>query len=49
MDNAAQRVLQGGKVKAEEKILSLSDEDAAMIVKGSREPTLGYKPQVSWF
>ena len=47
MDNAAQRVLQGGKVKAEKKILSLSDEDAAMIVKGSREPTLGSKPQVA--
>lgn len=29
-----------------EKILTMADPDAAIIVKGDRDPTLGYKPQV---
>lgn len=29
-----------------EKILTMADSDAAIIVKGDRDPTLGYKPQV---
>jgi len=32
--------------KSKDKILSLSDKDAAFIKKGDREPVIGYKPQV---
>jgi hypothetical protein len=32
-------------VAAEEKIVSTSDPDAAFIVKGQRDPIVGYKPQ----
>lgn len=45
--NADNRVLKSRKVPAKDKVLSLSDDDAAMIVKGSRDPVLGYKPQVA--
>ena len=44
--NAISRVLQDKKVKTDDKILSLSDDDAAIIAKGGREPLLGYKPQI---
>lgn len=47
IDNASQRILRDKKVLIEDKILSLSDESAAMIVKGGREPILGYKPQIA--
>lgn len=40
------RIFEQEKVEASEKILSLSDPSAAMIVKGQREPVLGYKPQI---
>jgi hypothetical protein len=41
------RVLRGEKVKMAEKVLSLSDPDAAFIAKGQREPVVGYKPQLA--
>jgi hypothetical protein len=44
--NADKRINKDEKVKIEDKVLSLSDQDAAMIVKGQREPVLGYKPQI---
>ena len=44
--NADKRINKDQKVKVEDKVLSLSDQDAAMIVKGQREPVLGYKPQI---
>lgn len=44
--NAISRVIQDKKVKTTDKILSLSDEDAAIIAKGGREPLMGYKPQL---
>ena len=34
------------KVDIKDKIVSLSDEDASMIVKGQRDPVVGYKPQI---
>lgn len=43
---ASDRVFHGITLPAPEKILSLSDESAAFIKKGSREPVIGYKPQV---
>jgi hypothetical protein len=45
-ENARRRVLQGQKVPAEEKVLSLSDEDAEMIGKGGRDTVFGFKPQI---
>jgi hypothetical protein len=41
------RVLHEEKVPMSEKIVSLSDPDAAFISKGQREPVIGYKPQVA--
>lgn len=40
------RVIEERKVAASEKVYSRSDPTAAMIVKGGREPVLGYKPQL---
>lgn len=40
------RVLNGETIPNSEKILSLSDGSAAFILKGDREPVLGYRPQV---
>ncbi len=34
------------KLPSREKILSISDPDAAFIQKGQRNPTIGYKPQI---
>jgi len=45
--NGESRVLHYEKVPVEQKIVSLSDESAAMIVKGEREPVVGYKPQIA--
>ena len=45
--NADKRVNKGEKIGVAEKVLSLSDQDAAMIAKGQREPVLGYKPQIA--
>lgn len=42
------RVLGGGKVDAVDKLLSLCDKDAAIIVKGAREPVFGYKLQLAF-
>ena len=41
------RVQEGEKVAAEEKIISLSDADAAFIVKGSWNSVVGYRPQLA--
>ncbi|MFQ5677435.1 MAG: transposase [bacterium] len=45
-NNARRRVISGEKVDASEKVLSIADQDAEMIVKGGREPVFGYKPQI---
>ena len=45
--NAKLRVLQGGKVSPEEKVLGVSDPDAEMISKGKTPVVFGYKPQVA--
>ncbi len=44
--NTDKRINRNEKVPAGEKVVSLSDQDAAMIVKGEREPVVGYKPQL---
>jgi hypothetical protein len=44
--NADKRINKEQKVPICDKVLSLADQDAAMIVKGQREPVLGYKPQL---
>jgi len=46
LDYSRRRILQDAKIKNDEKILSISDTSAGMIVKGQREAILGYKPQV---
>lgn len=43
---AHKRVLNEVKVPAPEKVLSISDPDAAFINKGNRDPVVGYKPQL---
>jgi IS5 family transposase len=40
------RVVENRKVHAADKVLSVADPDAALIVKGGREPVVGYKPQL---
>jgi hypothetical protein len=47
MEAARVRVLEGGKVEAVDRAFSLADPDAWMIVKGQRDPVLGYKPQIA--
>lgn len=47
IENAESRVLRNEKVPAKQKILSFSDQDAALIKKGDRDPLLGYKPQIA--
>ncbi|MFW6152709.1 MAG: transposase [Verrucomicrobiota bacterium] len=46
MDSARRRVIEDEHVPAEEKTFSLADPDAYMIKKGSRDPLVGYKPQI---
>jgi len=41
-----ERVFEQKSLPSKEKILSLSDGSAAFIQKGSREPVIGYKPQL---
>lgn len=41
------RIEEDVSVPSAEKVLSVSDPDVAMIVKGGREPVLGYKPQLA--
>ena len=40
-------VYQNIKLPARDKILSISDRDAAYIIKGQRNPVIGYKPQIA--
>lgn len=40
------RVFEGEKLGSKDKIMSLSDPDAAYIQKGNREAKIGYKPQL---
>jgi Transposase DDE domain len=44
--NADKRINRDVKVPVEQKVLSLADDDAAMIVKGERTPVVGYRPQI---
>jgi len=46
IDSSTRRVLKKETVKSTEKVLSLSDESVACIVKGGREPVFGHKPQL---
>ena len=41
------RILEGEKIEGSKRILSLSDRAAAYILKGDREPVVGYKPQLA--
>jgi hypothetical protein len=41
------RILRDEKVPIQEKVLSVSDPDAAFIAKGDREPVVGYKAQLA--
>ena len=43
---ASSRVLEDITIGAEDKILSIRDRSAAMIMKGGREPKLGYRVQI---
>jgi hypothetical protein len=45
-ESARQRVQLKKKLAASEKVFSLADPDCWMIVKGERDPVLGYKPQL---
>jgi len=42
-----ERIVEGVSRPSHEKVLSVSDPDAAFLKKGSREPRIGYKPQLS--
>lgn len=44
---AEERIFQGKQRPSGDKMLSLADPDAAFIEKGSREPVIGYRPQVA--
>ena len=44
---AGDRIFNGTVLPSAEKILSLSDDCVAYIKKGSREPVIGYKPQIA--
>lgn len=46
-NNAQLRVIEGGKVAAEQKVLGVSDSDAEMISKGKTPVVFGFKPQVA--
>jgi len=43
---AEDRVFRGKTLPSTEKVLSISDPDAAYIKKGNRNPVIGYKPQI---
>ena len=47
MEQSMRRIEDEINTPTREKILSLADRSAAMIVKGGREPVLGYKPQLA--
>jgi hypothetical protein len=40
------RIFEGKVIGSRDKVLSLSDKTASYIKKGSREPVIGYKPQI---
>lgn len=44
LDQADRRVLEGQIVPMVEKVMSVCEADASIIVKGGREPVFGYKP-----
>ncbi|MBF0240023.1 MAG: transposase [SAR324 cluster bacterium] len=46
MEACRKRVMESVQTPSREKVLSLSDAQAAIIQKGQREPVLGYKPQL---
>jgi len=46
ISQSSDRINRDKQTPSKEKFLSLSDEDAAIIAKGQRQPTLGYKPQI---
>lgn len=46
-DQARRRVLEGETIPTCEKLLSLADSSASMIVKGQRDTVLGYKPTIA--
>lgn len=41
-----ERICNGKSIPYSEKVISLSDGSASMIIKGDREPAIGYRPQV---
>jgi hypothetical protein len=45
---SARRVLEGKTPATDEKVLSISDGSAAMIIKGGRDITFGYRPQLAF-
>ena len=45
--NCQARIVHKEKVAAQDKVLSVSDSDAGFIVKGERDPVVGYKPQLA--
>jgi IS5 family transposase len=45
--NCEARIVRKEKVATQDKVPSVSDEDAAFIVKGERDPVVGYKPQLA--
>jgi len=45
--NCHTRIVEGRRVASADKIASISDRDAAFIVKGQRDPVVGYKPQLA--
>jgi IS5 family transposase len=46
IQNTHKRLFENKYVPAKDKVLSISDPDAAFIKKGGREPVVGYKPQL---
>ncbi len=46
LDYCPRRVFKGEKIKSADKVLSVSDGDSSFIIKGDREPEVGYKPQL---
>ena len=43
---ARRRIFDGEQTPADERVLSVADEDAAFITKGDRDPVVGYRPQI---
>lgn len=47
IEYSKERILEGKSRPSSEKVLSLSDESAAFIIKGARNHVIGYKPQLA--